>query len=219
MSLRSLQVDIFRGLADGLKKGASLQEVLESDPDARSIHESENPVAAFRDYVLTNGLNNLKRSISDAMVILYYRLKIKWRMVVTAMQIISSTTSSFDLPWPPAFEALLKFFRIFMLDFSVILPLDCLRETSYYTSLYATCLGPFALVFAYFAFAFVANKYTRRTAQRRDSLERQDTSALGVAECETPRTEARKQRPLATRPITCPTSIWLAATQASPPEP
>ena len=194
MSLRSLKLDIFRGLADGLNKEASLQEVLESDPDARSIHESENPVAAFRDYVLTNGLNNLKRSISDAMVILYYRLKIKWRMVVTAMQIISSTTSSFDLPWPPAFEALLKFFRIFMLDFSVILPLDCLRETSYYTSLYATCLGPFALVFAYFAFAFVANKYTRRTAQRRDSLERQGTSALSVAECATPPTEARKQR-------------------------
>ena len=47
------------------------------------------------------------------------------------------------------------------------------------------------LVFAYFVFAFVANKYTRRTAQRRDSLQRQDTSALGVAECATP--EARRQ--------------------------
>jgi hypothetical protein len=166
MTLRSLKLDIFRGLADGLKKGASLQEVLESDPDARSIHYSDNPVAAFRDYVLTNGLNNLKRSISDAMVILYYRLKIKWRMGVTAMQIISSTTSSFNLPWPPAFNKLLSFFRIFMLDFSVILPLDCLRETSYYTSLYVTCLGPFALVFAYFVFAFVANRYARARARR-----------------------------------------------------
>jgi hypothetical protein len=116
--------------------------------------------------VLTNGLNNLKRSISDAMVILYYRLKIKWRMGVTAMQIVSSTTTSFDLRWPPAIEKLLSFFRIFMLDFSVILPVGCLRETSYYTSLYLTCLGPFALVFAYFVFAFVANRYARAKARR-----------------------------------------------------
>jgi hypothetical protein len=109
---------------------------------------------------------NTQRTVSDAMVILYYRLKIKWRMAVTAMQIISTTTTTFSqiVRWPPAFAQFLRVLQIFNLDFMAITPTECYRKTTYYHSLAFTTLSPLVLLAAVALYAKVRNAARSQTA-------------------------------------------------------
>ena len=77
---------------------------------------------------------------------MYAMLSVKWKIVISAFQILVSNSQSFLIDWPPMTTFVIGLFAIFNVDILMIAPFQCFRKLNHYDRLLATTVFPLAFI-------------------------------------------------------------------------
>ena len=93
-------------------------------------------------------------------------LVVKGRIFVSYVQVLLGLGVSFDIRWPPAFSALLRWLSIVHLDLPAVFPLSCIFGIDFHTSLIASTAAPLLFALCLEALAVCLRRVANRRQMR-----------------------------------------------------
>jgi hypothetical protein len=143
--------------------GSNKSEILNTNKTSDREDEVKRPCTA--------GIVGYINSIKERIVPFFPKIKI----IIATFQIVSSSASSFSITYPASLTAFFSFTKILNFALVQILPLSCMYQADYITSMMITTLLPIlgtALLFIAFAVE-LAYKYRRLKAKNEKVLRKQ----------------------------------------------
>lgn len=83
---------------------------------------------------------------SVALMRMYSMLSVKWKIIISALQILASNSKSFMIDWPPIISSFMGFFSALNVDVFFFPQLACMRNLNHYDRLLAGTAFPLILI-------------------------------------------------------------------------
>lgn len=132
---------------------------------SRALDASEEQTGRFGRGMLPRGLSRFSRYASEnfsdgadrkrradaaqnsvALMRMYSMLSVKWKIIVSALQILASNSQSFLIEWPPILSLVLGVFSLLNVDLFFIPQFACVRNLNHYDRLLASTAFPIVLI-------------------------------------------------------------------------
>lgn len=116
---------------------------------AAAAADDERRVRFDDDVPITDSQRRRKSEMAQNSVTLmrmYSMLSVKWKIIISAMQILASNSKSFLIDWPPILSQVLASFSILNVDVLFLPQLVCVRRLNHYDRLLGSTAFPLLLI-------------------------------------------------------------------------
>jgi hypothetical protein len=142
-------------------------------PSQRDLTSTNTPDAYISDKISAVGENRFRRLTSKA------------KIIISTMQIISTFTSTYNVPWPQEFVECMSWFNAInlnLLNIPRVLTLSCVIETDFFVTWNFYVFGPILLLFTLMALLWflLRIRIFRVIGNLEDRLHLRDRGAIGM---------------------------------------